>query len=136
MPYRDYTKDDYTLIHDMLREEDVPVMRMMFDQKGFYTKVVEDEKGMLGFFTFTTSHGFPLLQHFCVGKEMRSPKSARDLVKAFCYACVHEMNSTKAIISSPVNGITGKFVKYYFGELPYATQNDGYEDVEYYLVEV
>lgn len=123
---------------------DIPVLERMLADEGLsesemeiksgITYVLEEDKTIKGFFTFRgrLSHGFLTLIHFCTKRGNRSPKLARDLVKALTEK-VKELKTSKFIIDVKKDfPNVQRVIEYYFKVKPYA-QTD---NATYYLASI
>lgn len=120
--------DDTDFLNKMLSDEGLVKSEMIFDSG--LTYVFEEGENIKGFFTFKLPMTkFLTLQHFCVGKDFRSPKMARVLAKALVEK-VRSLKANKFIINCPIkNKGLQKILNYYFKTKPYANDLSNY----YYL---
>jgi len=117
---RKYKNSDEQWVKNMLRAEGIPDDEMVFNEKE--THIVDD----IGFFTLTTAHSRPYLQHFCVDRIKRSPKAARLLLKSLARTV------KGSLIITAKHAYLNVLIRYYFKKYPYAEKN-GHKA---YLVEV
>lgn len=73
---RPYTEDDFKYIYLALKNEGLTEEEMSFEDDQVFIMDI-------GFFSFKERDEYPELMHFCVDKDKRSMKSARQLLKAF-----------------------------------------------------
>jgi len=113
---RHYQEQDKPVLTEMERIEGIEESGMCFEDNP--TMVLEDDKKVIGFFTLRKQHNFPMLQHFCISREHRSPKNARLLIKSFKEVC-KQLKFNKVIIPSMDKKLE-KMIQYYFKTKPYA----------------
>lgn len=94
------------------------------------TFIVEDEKGIIGFFMMIIEQGLPSLRYFVVKKNRRSMKTSRAMIKK--YQEFVRNRGFKASFIVVKKKYLKRVVEYYFKRKPYATKDNMY----FYLVEV
>jgi len=127
---RPLTPPDYPEIERMLKEDFNQENRLQF-LKSNYTFVLDDD-GVKGFFTYYLFKGCPMLKHFLVFKNFRTPdmKYGRKLIKEF--KNIIKNSGFKNFITSANEDYVKKFIEYYFK----VKSNHSLNNENYYLVEV
>lgn len=125
---RHYQEQDKPVLTEMERIEGVENSGMCFEDNP--TMVLEDDKKVIGFFTLRKQHNFPMLQHFCIDREHRSPKNARLLLKSFKEVC-KLLEFKKVIIPANTEKLK-KMIEWYFHTKSYMYENE----MNWYLIKI
>ncbi len=118
MNLRKYIFTDNEKISDMLIAEGIPDKDMKY--KEYETFVMEGDDIIKGFFTIKQEWGYPSIQHFCINREYRSAKMARELAKAMKNT-IKDKGFSNLILHSKSN-VLDKFISYYFKKKPYSIE--------------
>lgn len=116
---RPYETDDGKSLGEMLLAEGIKPDEMGFVDNETY--VYEDD-GIKGFYTYKIEHEvFPHLKHFCVTRDSRNGKIARELIKDFRQR-LKAQGYRKAIVHAKDESLE-KIIGWFFRVKPYREEN-------------